>query len=138
MCIKRRTQIVTASCEVEPTVALTNCPTCGDFRLPAAALVIRKCADSYRHSVRFTCIRCHKRRSKTINERQAYLLMIRGVQMQTWRVPADAPSTLVLQDVTIDQLLDLHLLAERAGWKIDLPIEVLPPIAVQEAESVAC
>lgn len=93
-----------------------SCPWCGDVKLRPRDLTLRVCADTDHGTYSFVCPRCGDRVARDASPRICALLVSAGVQTEVWRRPAELLEPRLGPPLTVDDLLDFHLLLAEEGW----------------------
>jgi hypothetical protein len=102
------------------TTIRAQCPTCGDVRLTACDLTVRVCTDDDTGSYCFRCPTCEAPVSKPASGHIVELLVSSGVRLEMWRRPAELLERPGGPPLTLDDLLDFHVLLQRDDWIEDL------------------
>lgn len=79
-------------------------------------MTVRVCADDNQGSYCFRCPECGLGVSKDADERVVELLVSSGVHMDVWHVPAELLEEKAGPALTLDDVLDFHLLLEGDNW----------------------
>lgn len=95
-----------------------SCFDCGDVILTPDEFLVRLCADDNTAQYTFTCSLCGKEVAKEASPRIVEELVIAGVDLEVWRLPAelaehpakDAPR------ISEDDLLEFHNLLQQEDW----------------------
>jgi hypothetical protein len=98
----------------EPYMAVVikaECPGCGVVRLGAPDLTVRVCSDDGSSAYTFQCRECGAAVHHDISSGVVELLVSAGVQRTDWRWPAELSEHTDAPPLTVDDLLDFHLLA---------------------------
>jgi hypothetical protein len=95
-----------------------ECASCGAVRVTLSALTLRICEDNDRWSYCFRCPECGLATShETWADAAVQLLVAIGATIERWRLPAELSESRVSAPVlTLDDLLDFHLLLEDGTW----------------------
>ena len=94
-----------------------ECSDCGAVRLKLPDLMIRVCSDNQQWSFCFRCTACGRATSYDSSAAALDLLVTLGAPVEQWHMPAELAETRpVGPALTIDDLLDFHLLMRRADW----------------------
>lgn len=94
-----------------------SCGECGDVELTTADVTVRVCADDCRGAYSFRCPGCATVVVKDAEPRIVELLVASGVNLNTWRLPAELAEPRNGRAITHDDLLDFHdLLADDTQW----------------------
>ncbi|HEX6311404.1 MAG TPA: hypothetical protein VF152_07225 [Acidimicrobiia bacterium] len=102
------------------TTIRAQCPSCGDVRLTAADVTVRVCSDDDSGAYRFRCPGCDAPVTKPASAHVVELLVSSGVRVETWRRPAELLESHDGPPLTPDDLLDFHVLLQRADWVDEL------------------
>jgi predicted RNA-binding Zn-ribbon protein involved in translation (DUF1610 family) len=103
-------------CMVNAIVKAT-CPRCGDVELQPMDLQLRVCSMAVASTYHFTCPRCEEIIVKPAADgRVVTLLQSVGVPTVVWELPAELSETHEGPPLTMDDLIDLHLLLDSANW----------------------
>lgn len=98
-----------------------SCEKCGDVELPASAVSVRVCRDDNAGSYTFTCPECASLIAKPAEPRIVELLVVSGVRLVTWDLPAELNERdNNAKPIDHDDLLDFHSLLKRDDWFEDL------------------
>jgi hypothetical protein len=98
------------------TMIRAQCPTCGDVRLTASDLTVRVCIDDDTGSYWFRCPECDAPVAKPASSHIVELLVSSGVPLEMWRRPAELRERRGGPALTLDDLLDFHVLLQRDDW----------------------
>jgi hypothetical protein len=103
---------------VKETKIRVECVSCGPVRITLAALTLRNCEDNHRWSYCFRCPECGLATShETSADVAVQLLVANGATIQRWHLPAElSESRVSAPTLTLDDLLDFHLLLEDGTW----------------------
>ena len=93
-----------------------TCPACGDVKLRSRDLMVRVCAETDLGTYQFACPRCGEPVAREATPRILSLLVSAGVPTEVWHQPAELLEPHAGPPITIDDVLDFHLLLERDGW----------------------
>jgi hypothetical protein len=93
-----------------------SCTDCGDVELKVKEIMVRVCADDDSGSYVFRCPTCTLSVVKEAEPRVVDLLLASGVELQTWRLPAELLETKSGACFTHDDLLDFHDLLQDEKW----------------------
>ena len=94
-------------------VIKAECPGCGVVRLGAPDLTVRVCSDDGSSAYTFRCGECGAPVHHDITPGVRDLLVSAGVRRLEWRWPAALAEHSDAPNLTVDDLLDFHLLASR-------------------------
>jgi hypothetical protein len=100
------------------TMIRVECVSCGPVRVTLTALTLRVCEDNSRWSYCFRCPECGLATShETWAETAVQLLATIGATIERWHLPAElSESRAPAPPLTLDDLLDFHLLLEDGTW----------------------
>jgi len=93
-----------------------TCPTCGPVERTPADFELAVCTHIPASYYAFTCPGCEQRIQKAAEERVVELLIAEGVRPSHWELPAEMLEEHDGPPLTMDDLLDMHLLLEREDW----------------------
>lgn len=93
-----------------------SCPACGDVRLKARDLLVRVCAETDAGSYSFACPRCGEPVAREATPRILALLVSAGVRTEVWHQPAELLEPHAGPPISVDDLLDFHLILGRDDW----------------------
>jgi len=94
-----------------------SCPECGDVELTTVDVTVRVCSDDNQGSYSFRCPACRMAVVKQAEPRIVELLVASGVNLDTWRLPAELSEPRTGRPIDHDDLLDFHdLLADDERW----------------------
>jgi hypothetical protein len=94
-------------------VIKTDCPDCGVVRLAARDLTVRVCLDDGSSAYTFQCTECGAPVNHELSPAVRDLLVSAGVRSQEWRWPAELSERTDAPRLTVDDLLDFHLMLSR-------------------------
>jgi hypothetical protein len=94
-----------------------ECPQCGEVRLTTDDLTVRVCADDDSASYSFRCPCCEGPVTKPAGPHIVDVLVSSGVRRETWRRPAEMLERKSGPPVTLDDLLDFHVLLQQDDWQ---------------------
>ncbi|HEV7525924.1 MAG TPA: hypothetical protein VGP92_13220 [Acidimicrobiia bacterium] len=100
------------------TFVRVQCDDCGAVRVAWSELRLRMCADTGEWSYCFRCPGCGLATNQaTLDFAAIDLLLAMGTPTQTWQLPDELTGPRVLAaPLTLDDLLDFHLLLEEPDW----------------------
>jgi endogenous inhibitor of DNA gyrase (YacG/DUF329 family) len=98
------------------TTIRAQCPTCGDVILDAETLQIRICKETQESAYIFSCPMCEKAVSKATTREISDLLVASGVKRTEWNLPLELKEHKAGPSITLDDLLDFHILLENDSW----------------------
>ena len=93
-----------------------NCPDCGAVECKPQTFELQVCDQAEASYYVFICPSCNSRIQKHADERAIELLIAEGVTPRQWNLPAEFRETHGGAPLTIDDLLDFHLLLEQPNW----------------------
>lgn len=93
-----------------------TCPECGDVKLRSRDLTVRVCAETDQGSYTFACPRCRERVAREATPRILSLLVSAGVHTEVWHQPAELLEPRDGPPISVDDLLDFHLMLECDDW----------------------
>jgi hypothetical protein len=103
------------------TTVRAECPACGDVKLRIHDLIVRQCLDDdVQRAYRFRCPVCDRTVSRDASARITDVLVSAGAEHEWWRWPAELGERPTGPRLTVDDLLDLHVLLTSDGWFDDL------------------
>lgn len=98
-----------------------SCATCGDVEVASGDVSVRVCRDDASGSYTFRCPSCAQVVAKPAEPRIVELLVVSGVRLITWDLPAELREPREGgKPIDHDDLLDFHSLLERDDWIEDL------------------
>ena len=98
-----------------------TCGDCGDVELTTADVHVRVCVEDNSGAYHFRCPHCAMAVVKPAEARIVDLLVASGVEMSTWRLPAELFEPHAGPRISHDDLLDFHdLLADDEQWFLEL------------------
>lgn len=98
------------------TTIRAQCPKCGDVILKANTLEVRICTDTQESSYVFNCPMCNMAVSKSTSREISDLLVASGVKKTEWSLPLELKEHKNGPSLTLDDLLDFHILLENDSW----------------------
>ena len=101
-----------------------TCVDCGDVELTTADVRVRVCIEDNAGSYHFRCPHCAMAVVKPAEPRIVDLLVASGVELSTWRLPAELFEPRFGDRINHDDLLDFHELLERDDW-FDTVVEMI-------------
>ena len=93
-----------------------TCVDCGDVELTTADVHVRVCVEDNAGTYHFRCPRCSMAVVKPAEPRIVDLLVASGVELSTWRLPAELYEPRFGDRINHDDLLDFHEILERDDW----------------------
>ena len=93
-----------------------DCPSCGVVRLRARDLTVRVNADDRTGAYCFRCAQCGAAVSHEANQAVCELLVMAGVRQEEWHWPAELDERPAGPALTVDDLLDFHVLLSDDAW----------------------
>jgi hypothetical protein len=101
---------------------MVTCRDCGDVVVPVNQCQLRRCDDDGAHSLAYRCMRC--RRCDVVGHLHAneiVELLDAGLVVVPWHLPAEVHEAHFTGGaLTLDDLLDFHLLLEHDEWRTTL------------------
>lgn len=98
------------------TTIRATCPTCGEVELTPDDIELRVCSFAPASTYAFDCPVCHIGVQKPADDRVVQLLISGGVSVMAWSLPDEATEERAGPPISIDDVLDFHLLLERDDW----------------------
>jgi predicted RNA-binding Zn-ribbon protein involved in translation (DUF1610 family) len=98
------------------TTIRAQCPACGDVRITTKDVTVRLFTDDDNGSYWYRCPGCEGPVSKPASSHNVELLVSSGVRMEMWRRPAELLESRSGPPLTLDDLLDFHVLLQRDDW----------------------
>ncbi|HVL33644.1 MAG TPA: hypothetical protein VM600_08720 [Actinomycetota bacterium] len=98
------------------TTIRATCPTCGEVELTPDDIELRVCTHAPASFYQFDCPLCGDEIQKPADERVVQLLISGGVSASVWELPDEVREGRNGPPLTVDDLLDFHLLLERSDW----------------------
>lgn len=102
------------------TTIEATCPTCGTIERTPADFELAVCDDTAASWYAFVCPECNERIQKHADERVIALLIAEGVTPMRWALPLELMEPHDGPVISLDDILDFHLLLERPGWFLEL------------------
>lgn len=93
-----------------------TCMECGDVELTTADVRVRVCIEDNSGSYNFRCPHCTMAVVKPAEPRIVDLLVASGVELATWRLPAELFEAHDGPRISHDDLLDFHELLDDDDW----------------------
>ncbi len=93
-----------------------DCPGCGVVRLRTKDLTVRVNADDGSGAYCFRCSHCGTAVCHEANQSVRDLLAMAGVRQEEWRWPAELEERPAGPPLTMDDLLDFHVLLRDDAW----------------------
>ena len=93
-----------------------TCGECGDVELTTADVRVRVCIEDNSGTYNFRCPRCTMTVVKPAEPRIVDLLVASGVELATWKLPAELYEPRFGDRINHDDLLDFHELLEGDEW----------------------
>jgi predicted RNA-binding Zn-ribbon protein involved in translation (DUF1610 family) len=106
--------------EAGVTTIRATCPTCGEVELTPDDIELRVCTYAPASYYQFECPMCAEPVQKPADDRVVQLLISGGVSATVWELPEEIREERAGPVLTVDDLLDLHLLLKRRDWFDDL------------------
>jgi hypothetical protein len=93
-----------------------TCVECGDVELTTADVRVRVCVEDNSGAYSFRCPHCTMAVVKPAEPRIVDLLVASGVELSTWRLPAELYEPRFGPRICHDDLLDFHELLQGDDW----------------------
>ncbi len=93
-----------------------NCPTCGTVDCAPTIFTLAICSEKSASYYAFRCPVCSDQVQKHADARVVELLVAEGISPIQWDLPAEIREPHNGAAITMDDVLDMHLLLERADW----------------------
>ena len=93
-----------------------TCGDCGDVELTTSDVRVRVCVEDNTGSYHFRCPHCTMAVVKPAEPRIVDLLVASGVELSTWRLPAELFESHGGPRISHDDLLDFHHLLDGDSW----------------------
>jgi hypothetical protein len=94
--------------EAVVAIVRTTCPTCGDVEMTIGDLRVRLCSTTDEGSYAFRCPSCRLLVSKPIETSVVDVLVLAGVELVVWQMPAELDEHHSGPPVSYDDLLEFH------------------------------
>ena len=98
------------------TTIRATCPTCGEVELTPDDIELRVCTHAPASYYQFDCPLCTEAIQKPADDRVVQLLISGGVSATVWELPDEVREDRNGPPLSMDDLLDFHLLLERPDW----------------------
>ena len=98
------------------TVIKASCHDCGDVELAVRDLEVRVCTQDERGTYVFRCPSCQMSVVKPAERRIVDMLVASGVNLVSWRLPAELFEPRGGLPITHDDLIDFHRLLQGDDW----------------------
>lgn len=98
------------------TTIKAMCPHCGEVELTPDDIELRVCTYAPASYYTFECPACQQEIQKPADDRVVQLLISGGVPATVWELPGELSERHDGPPLTIDDLLDFHLLLQRSDW----------------------
>jgi hypothetical protein len=97
---------------------MVTCRDCGDVVVPITQCELRRCIDDGVHSLSYRCPTCGCRDVVgQLHTNEIVELLDAGLHVMPWSLPREVHEVHYAgPEVTLDDLLDFHLLLERDDW----------------------
>jgi hypothetical protein len=97
---------------------MVTCRDCGDVVVPVNRCQLRRCDDGGAHSLAYRCRACGNCDVvANLHANEISELLDAGLTVVAWRLPAEmSEARYVGTAMTLDDLLDFHLLLEHENW----------------------
>lgn len=98
---------------------MVTCRDCGDVVVPITRCQLRRCDDDGMHSLAYRCVRCGKCDVvPQLQTNEIVELLDAGLTVVPWEMPLEITEPhFGGSPLTLDDLLDLHLLLEDDDWR---------------------
>jgi hypothetical protein len=93
-----------------------TCGECGDVELTTSDVRVRVCIEDNSGTYNFRCPHCSMTVVKSAEPRIVDLLVASGVELNTWKLPAELYEPRYGERINHDDLLDFHHLLESDDW----------------------
>lgn len=98
------------------TTIRATCPTCGEVELTPEDIELRVCTYAPASYYQFACPLCDGQIQKPADDRVVQLLISGGVAASVWELPDEVREMRGGPALTVDDLLDFHLLLDQPDW----------------------
>jgi hypothetical protein len=98
------------------TTIRATCPTCGEVELTPDDIELRVCTHAPASYYQFDCPLCTTLVQKPADDRVVQLLISGGVPATVWELPDEVRESRNGPPLSMDDLLDLHLLLRQDDW----------------------
>ncbi len=98
------------------TTIKATCPRCGEVELTPEDIELRVCTHAPASYYVFGCPLCRTDVQKPADDRVIQLLISGGVRATVWELPEEILEPRMGPPLDHDDLLDFHLLLDRADW----------------------
>jgi hypothetical protein len=97
---------------------MVTCRDCGDVVVSIDRCQLRRCDDDGVHSLTYRCRGCDRCDVVTyLHANEVAELIDAGLHVTAWQLPAELNEARYAgSSLTLDDLLDFHLLLENGGW----------------------
>src|ERR1051325_2092212 len=102
--------------EDKETTIRATVATCGEVELTPDDIALRVCTHAPASYYQFACPLCHDEVQKPADDRVVQLLISGGVPATVWELPGEVQESHEGPALTVDDLLDFHLLLEQDDW----------------------
>lgn len=93
-----------------------TCPRCGTVERTPRDFELAVCDDAAASWYAFECPTCDQRIQKHADERVVALLIAEGVSPMRWELPAELAEEREGPPISLDDVLDFHLILEQPDW----------------------
>jgi predicted RNA-binding Zn-ribbon protein involved in translation (DUF1610 family) len=98
------------------THIIVSCRDCGQTRIPVSGVTIRGCLDDDQWSYRFTCPECGLPTVEATSATRALDAAEIGVNLETWRYPAEMHELHDGPKLNLVDVLELHRALVEPDW----------------------
>ncbi|MFA5889479.1 MAG: hypothetical protein WDA27_00770 [Actinomycetota bacterium] len=98
------------------TTIRATCPTCGEVELTPDDILLMVCTQAAASYYQFDCPLCSEEVQKPADDRVVQLLISGGVAATVWDLPGEDHPRFQGPPITLDDLLDFHLLLQEPNW----------------------
>lgn len=93
-----------------------RCNECGEMELGPEAIDLQWCSHEPSSYYRYACPACGRSITKPCDGRTAQTLIAAGVSPRYWHLPAEALEPRSGPPISVDDILDFHLLLAEETW----------------------
>jgi hypothetical protein len=93
-----------------------RCQDCGEMELAPEAIDLQWCSHAPASYYRYSCPSCGHTATRPVDGETAQVLIGAGVRPKYWHLPAEAMEPHPGPAITLDDVLDFHLLLESEDW----------------------
>jgi len=102
--------------EIQVATIRASCPTCGDVELTTRDVTVQVCSNNNQGSYSFLCPHCLLAVSKPAEARIVDLLVLSGVRLSVWHMPAELEEPHAGDPISYDDLLEFPYQLQQEGW----------------------